>query len=197
MGIPQPATQPRRFTLDIVGKFLKQYWKSYVILFLIAGMIIALDQWTKALVRTHVPLGTDWIPDGLAWLAPYMRVRSWYNSGAAFGLFQQGNLILAILAVVVACFILYYLPRISREDWWLRLAVSMQFAGALGNLIDRIRFGHVTDFISVGNFAIFNVADSSLSVGVAILVLGILIKERAEKKRATASILAEDGIKSE
>jgi len=197
MDVPQSAAQPKCFTLDVVGKFLKQYWFRYLILFLIAGAIIALDQWTKALVRTYVPLGTDWMPDGLAWLAPYMRVRSWYNSGAAFGLFQQGNLILAILAVIVAGFILYYLPRISREDWWMRLAVSMQFAGALGNLIDRIRFGHVTDFISVGNFAIFNVADSSLSVGVAILVLGIWIKERAEKKQAAANLPAETGTKSE
>jgi signal peptidase II len=62
--------------------------------------------------------------------------------------------------------------------------MAMQFAGAAGNLIDRLAFAQVTDFISVGNFAIFNVADASISVGVAVLLLGVWLKERAEKKRA-------------
>jgi signal peptidase II len=60
----------------------------------------------------------------------------------------------------------------------------MQFAGAVGNLIDRIIFKHVTDFISVGTFAVFNVADSSISVGVAVLILGVWLKEQADKKKA-------------
>jgi signal peptidase II len=197
MDTPQPAMQPKRFNLNAAGKFLAYYWRDYVVLFLIAGAIIGLDQWTKALVRTNIPLGADWLPTGLAWLAPYARIRYWYNSGAAFGIFQEGNLIFSILAVIVACLILYYLPRIPRQEWWLRLAIAMQFAGALGNLIDRVMFGHVTDFISVGTFAIFNVADSSISVGVAVLILGVWIKEWAEKKRATAAVPAEDGMKSE
>jgi signal peptidase II len=189
--------QPKHFNLNAAGKFLAHYWRDYVGLLLIAGVIIGLDQWTKILVRTKIPLGADWLPNGLAWLAPYARIRYWYNSGAAFGIFQEGNLIFSILAVIVACLILYYLPRVPRQDWWLRLAMSMQFAGALGNLIDRVRFGHVTDFISVGTFAIFNVADSSITVGVAVLILGVWIKERAEKKQAAAAVPAEDGTKSE
>jgi signal peptidase II len=197
MDTPQPAMQPKRFNLNTAGKFLAQTWRDYVVLLLIAGVIIALDQWTKVLVRTKIPLGADWLPDGLAWLAPYARIRYWYNSGAAFGIFQEGNLIFSILAVIVACLILYYLPRVPRQDWWLRLAMSMQFAGALGNLIDRVMFGHVTDFISVGTFAIFNVADSSITVGVAVLILGVWIKELADKKRAVAAATAEDETKSE
>ncbi len=197
MDTPQPAIQPKRFNLNTVGQFLAHYWRDYVVLLLIAGVIIGLDQWTKALVRTKIPLGTDWLPHGLAWLAPFARIRYWYNSGAAFGIFQEGNLIFSILAVIVGCLILYYLPRTSRQDWWLRLAMSMQFAGAIGNLIDRVMFGHVTDFISLGTFAIFNVADSSISVGVAVLILGVWIKERADKRRAAAAASIEDGTKSE
>ena len=193
----QPATQPKRFDWNSVGKFLSYYWLDYVVFFLIAGAIIALDQWAKDLVRTNIPLGSDWLPSWLAWLAPYARIRYWYNSGAAFGFFQQGNLIFSILAVIVGCLLIYYLPRVSRQDWWLRLAMSMQFAGAIGNLIDRIVFGHVTDFISVGTFAIFNVADSSISVGVAILILGVWLKERAEKKRIAAEAAKADGLKGE
>jgi len=147
------------------------------------------------LVRQNIPLGGDWLPSWLGWLMPYARVRYWYNSGAAFGLFQNGNTIFKILAVIVACAILYYLPRTARKDWWLRLALAMQFSGALGNFVDRVQFGHVTDFISVGTFAIFNIADASISVGVAILVLGVWITERIEKRRLanTAEMASPNG----
>jgi signal peptidase II len=157
---------------------------DYVYLFLVGGVIVIFDQWTKALVRAKVPLGSDWLPQQLSWLMPYARIRYWHNSGAAFGLFQNGNLVFTILAIIVAVVIIYYFPRVEREDWWLRLALAMQFAGAVGNLIDRLIFKQVTDFISVGNFAVFNVADSSISVGVAILALGIILKEWQLKKQA-------------
>ena len=188
MDAPKPATQPARFDLNAVGNFIKKYWTDYVLLFAIGAAIIALDQWTKALVRANVPLGGDWLPGWLAWLEPYARVRYWYNSGAAFGFFQNGNLIFEILAIIVICLIIYYYPRTSRQDWWLRLAMAMQLSGAAGNLIDRFRFQHVTDFISVGTFAIFNVADASISVGVAVLILGVWLKERADKKRLAAAV---------
>ena len=180
----QPASQPRRLSLKAAGQFIKDYWRDYIVLFLIAGTIVGLDQWTKALVRTNIPLGSDWLPAWLAWLEPYARIRHWHNQGAAFGLFQQGNLVFMVLAIIVSILIIYYYPRSSRQDWWLRLAMSMQLSGAVGNLIDRFIYGRVTDFISLGNFAIFNVADSSITVGVAVMVLGIWLKERADKKQA-------------
>jgi signal peptidase II len=188
MDSNQPAMQLGWFNLDSVVRFIRNYWKDYVIMFMIAGAIIGSDQWTKYLVRTKIPLGGDWLPAWLAWLMPFARIRYWYNSGAAFGIFQNGNTIFKILAILVAGAILYYLPRTSRKDWWLRLALAMQFSGALGNLVDRFQFGHVTDFISVGTFAIFNVADASISVGVAVLVLGVWITERIEKRRITAQV---------
>ncbi len=155
---------------------------DYLCLLLASGGILALDQWTKALVRLHIPLGTDWLPESMAWLLPYARIRHWYNTGAAFGIFQEGNLIFTALAILVAAAILYYFPRVERE-WWLRLALAMQLAGAVGNLIDRLRFQHVTDFISVGAFPIFNIADSSITLGVGIMLLGILLKERQSRKK--------------
>jgi len=190
MDIYQPGKYPGQMILESIGHFIKKYWADYLILLLIAGAIVGFDQWTKVWVRTHVALGSDWLPAGLAWLMPFARVRYWYNSGAAFGIFQNGNTIFKVLAVIVAGAILYYLPRTARKDWWLRLALSMQFAGALGNLVDRFQFGHVTDFISVGNFAIFNVADSSISVGVVVMILGVWRTERAEKRRAAGKASA-------
>jgi signal peptidase II len=184
MEAPQSVMQPKRLTMDSIVHFIKKYWGDYVILFLIAAVIIGFDQWAKAWVRAHILLGSDWLPDWLAWLMPYARIRYWYNSGAAFGMFKNGNPVFMTLAVIVACVILYYLPRTSRKDWWLRLALALQFSGAVGNLIDRIQFGHVTDFISLGNFAIFNIADSSISVGVAVLILGVWLTDLAEKRNA-------------
>jgi signal peptidase II len=107
----------------------------------------------------------------------------WYNTGAAFGMFKDASMILTVLAFIVIGAILFYYPQVSRDDWSLRLALSMQLGGAIGNLIDRLTIGHVTDFISVGNFPVFNVADASISVGAVVLFLGVWIQERAERKR--------------
>ena len=186
MNIPQPAMQPKRLRLNAIVSFIRNYWFDYAVLILVAVIIVTSDQLAKVWVRAHVALGGDWLPSQLAWLMPYARIRFWYNSGAAFGIFANGNLVFMVLAVLVAGAILYYFPRVSRKDWWLRLALMLQFSGAVGNLTDRIQFGHVTDFISVGNFAIFNIADASISVGVVVLILGVWITEMTEKRRAAA-----------
>ena len=156
---------------------------KYVYLFLVAGVIIALDQWTKNLVRTQLGVGETWLPDSLSWLSPYARIVNWYNRGAAFGMFQSASMIFTVLAIIVIAAIIYYFPRVESRDWTLRIAMSMQMAGAVGNLIDRILYeGKVTDFISVGTFPVFNVADASISVGTAILLLGVYLQERAAQK---------------
>jgi signal peptidase II len=162
---------------------LNQKVKDYLILIGVAGIIIALDQWTKWLVRTNIEFGAQWLPEGLSWLSPYARIVNWHNSGAAFGMFQNGNLVFTILAFIVIAAILYY-PQVEADDWTLKLAMGLQLAGAAGNLIDRLRVGKVTDFISIGTFPVFNVADSSITVGVIVLLLGVWIKERQEKKKA-------------
>jgi signal peptidase II len=182
MNSDQSKNPMKHWRITDLSSFLVNHRMDYLILFLIGGTIIGLDQWTKALVRTNIPLGADWLPKSLTWLYPFARVRHWHNSGAAFGIFQNGNLVFTIFAIVVIALILYFFPRTEKNDWWLRLAMAMQLAGASGNLIDRIVFKQVTDFISLGNFAIFNVADSSISVGVAVMLLGVWLKERAEKK---------------
>ena len=165
-------------------KAVQNYWG----IFTIATVIIALDQWTKWLVRTHIPAGQSWLPDALLWLSPYARIVHWYNRGAAFGIFQQGSMIFTVLAFIVSAAIIYYYPQVSKTDWPLRLAMSMQLGGAIGNLIDRLTIGHVTDFISVGTFPVFNIADSSISIGCVVLLLGVWWQERLTKKeKAQAS----------
>lgn len=160
--------------------------KDYLVLFGVAGVVVALDQWTKWLVRENIEFGEMWLPDSLAWLSPYARIVHWYNSGAAFGMFQNGNLVFTILAFIVIGAIIYYFPQVESDDWTLKVAMGLQLAGASGNLIDRLMRGKVTDFISVGVFPVFNIADASISVGVAVLLLGVWLKERQEKIKKAA-----------
>jgi signal peptidase II len=161
---------------------MKRTFLTYLPFLLIASLIIALDQWTKTLVRENIPFGGTWLPDGWDWLSPYARIVHWQNSGAAFGLFQNGNLVFSVLAIIVIIVIIYYYPQVDPADWSLRVAMAMQTAGAAGNLLDRLMHQEVTDFISVGIFPVFNVADASITVGVAVLLLGVWIKERAERR---------------
>ncbi len=165
---------------------MKKYLRDYVLLIGVAGLIVALDQWTKYLVRTLIPFGESWSP--WPWLAPYARLVHWQNTGAAFGMFQGFGLVFTILAFVVAIAILYYFPRVPRSEWALRVAMVMMMGGAVGNLIDRLTIGTVTDFVSVGSFAVFNVADASISVGTAVLIVTVWLSERKEKKLAATRL---------
>ena len=161
---------------------MKKLFRKYSGILLIAIVIVVLDQWTKWLVRTNIPQGKSWLPDSWQWLSPYARIVHWYNTGAAFGMFKDASMVFTVLAFIVIAAILFYYPKVEKDDWALRLALSMQLGGAMGNLIDRLTIGHVTDFISVGNFPVFNIADASISVGAAVLFLGVWLTERAERR---------------
>ena len=154
------------------------HWSGYLFLVFIAGLVVFADQWTKAWVRAHLSYGESIVP--FSWMAPYARIMNWRNAGASFGMFQQFGGIFTILAIVVALMIIYYFPRIGRGDWALRLAMGLQLGGALGNLIDRLQRGYVTDFVSVGTFPVFNVADASITLGVIILLLDVWLGSGGE-----------------
>ncbi len=128
---------------------MKKYFYSTRWLFLVAILIVGRDQISKVLIRQNLAFGEIWIP--WEWLTPYARFVHISNTGAAFGMFKNGNPIFMVLAVIVSGAILYYYPRIPDTEKVIRFSLSLQLAGAVGNLIDRIFFGHVTDFISVGN----------------------------------------------
>jgi signal peptidase II len=162
---------------------LKNHLHAYGFLIGIASIIVVFDQLTKELVRRNLVFQESWVP--WEWLAPYARIVHWRNTGAAFGMFQDGNLVFTILAFVVSGLILYYFPRLPREELVLRLALALQLGGAVGNLIDRLTLGYVVDFVSVGTFPVFNVADASISTGAVVLVLSVWLKERQGAKHVT------------
>jgi signal peptidase II len=153
--------------------------REYLGLVGIASLVLALDQLSKYLVRTRLALGETWSP--FPWLAGVARVVYWNNTGAAFGIFPSGGLLFTIIAVIVSVAILYYYPRLPRGYLPLRLALGLQLGGAVGNLIDRVLHGTVIDFISVGSFPVFNLADGSISLGVAILIVTMWIDERRNR----------------
>jgi len=161
---------------------LKKVLQDYLWLALLAGSIIGADQYTKYLVRINLAINETWSPWG--WLDPYARIVHWKNTGAAFGLGQDYGTVFAILSLLVSLAIIYFYPQVPRQDWPLRLALGMQMSGALGNLIDRLNYGYVIDFVSLGRFPVFNVADASISMGVVALLLGVWIKDRQQKKDA-------------
>ena len=161
---------------------MKKILRSYLLLIIVAIVVISLDQYTKNIIRTNFELWTDvWAP--WDWMLPYARIVHVPNTGVAFGMFQGSGNIFSIVNIIVVLIIIFYYPRVPQSDWSLRLAMSMQMSGAIGNLIDRLTIGHVTDFISVGTFPVFNIADASITCGVGVLIIGVWLSDREEKKK--------------
>lgn len=160
---------------------MKKLIRNYSILILFSGLIVILDQYTKNLVRSNLELWTGvWMP--WDWLMPYARVVHIPNTGVAFGMFQDSSYFFTGLILLVVLLLLIYYSRIPNSDHFQRVALFFYIGGAIGNLIDRLFIGHVTDFISIGKFAVFNVADASINLAVAIFVLGIIVDYWNAKK---------------
>jgi signal peptidase II len=133
---------------------------------LIAGAVVALDQASKAAIRGWLSLGETWPGD-----FDLIRLTHVENSGAAFGILQDAGLFLLLASIVAVVLIAGYLIWSPIEGWIPTAALALILGGALGNLIDRWARGTVTDFIDPTHYPAFNLADSSIVVGVAALVL--------------------------
>jgi signal peptidase II len=163
--------------------------RNYILLAILAGAVLLLDQATKELVRTQLAFGEIWMP--IEAIRPYMHIVHWTNTGAAFGMFQQGGMVFTVLAFIVSGAIIWYYRDSDSATWPVRIALGLQLGGALGNLVDRLFQGTVTDFIWFGFFpAVFNVADGAISLGVALLMLDILLEYHRNRKTAAATAAA-------
>ena len=149
----------------------------------IAALVLAADQWTKSLVRARLAYGESWPP---GW--ELIRITHVENTGAAFGIFQgMGGalMIVALLLVAALTFVLLTQPWVTGRY---TIALSAILGGAVGNLIDRIRLGAVTDFIDPTHYPAFNIADSAIVCGVlAILALTWLTPEPAPSTTAATA----------
>lgn len=154
----------------------------------IAAIVITLDQLSKAwvdgsfgLARRSVPSGEPGGPTAVA--GEFVRIAKTYNDGAIFGLFDTAAPILALLSMVIITGIGWYEWRHgSRLGPIVNGGLALLLGGALGNLIDRARFGHVIDFIDAGigptRWFAFNVADAAVSLGIVLLFIGALLGDR-------------------
>jgi signal peptidase II len=134
----------------------------------VALAVVAVDQLTKAwVVRT---LGPDQPNHRRDLLGSWFSLEYVQNRGTAFGLFGGGGPF--VLSLVAFGFVILAIAvrRISRPSTWFLLAAGLVAGGAIGNAIDRVRIGHVTDFIAVSVWWRFNIADSAVTIGVLILV---------------------------
>ena len=145
----------------------------------VALAIFGLDRLTKAIVASSLPLG-----DSVAVVGPYVRITHVRNTGAAFGLLPERTTLLSILSVVAVIAILYYYRQLAARSPFIAVTLGMQLGGAFGNLIDRIGQGYVVDFVDVGldpspRFWAFNVADSSIVVGILLVIVALWWEERS------------------
>jgi len=151
---------------------------------LLALTVLGLDQWTKWLVERHLPLGTS-----REIVRGWLHLSHLRNPGVAFGMFADhgaagGAWLLAILGVAAIVIVTLYFRRARRDDAWLLSALALVLGGAVGNLLDRVATGAVTDFVGVylGSYRWpdFNVADSAISIGLVLLVLDSLRAPRVQ-----------------
>ena len=148
--------------------------KKRGIVAVIVLILIALEQWVKAYIVQEIPLGEvrSWIPNLVS--LTYLQ-----NRGAAFSMLQDKQWLFAIITLVVMVGAIWYQHKHMEDSLWMVLGLTLIIAGGLGNFIDRISQGFVVDMFHLDfiNFAIFNVADSYLTVGVIILLIAMLKEE--------------------
>ena len=140
---------------------------------LIASIILLIDQISKWLVVRFLEL------DAIIKIIPGLNFQLAINKGAAFGFLAHSSgwqrIFFIVLAIIVAVSIIWWLKKLDNKEFWEALALTSILGGAFGNLIDRLRFGYVIDFIDVyyqdWHWYTFNIADSAICVGTVILAL--------------------------
>jgi signal peptidase II len=137
----------------------------------LAVLVFIVDRVTKGLVTAYVPYGSE------QRVLPGVWITNTLNSGAAFGLAQQGTLIFTIASVAVAAGLVYYVSR-NHVGVGAGVLLGLIMGGTVGNGYDRLFHQTVTDFIAVHFWPVFNVADAAISTGVALLLVGYLVRSR-------------------
>jgi signal peptidase II len=171
-GLAETAVPPENEPIATISERM--------ILFIVALLAIGIDQYSKFLIETNLDLFEVYAP--IPSLEPYFRIFHIANTGSAFGLFAGGGSIFRYLAIFVSLGIIYYNQVLPGRQRLLRLALGLQMGGALGNMIDRFRIGQVTDFIDIGPWYIFNLADLAVVSGA--VIFGWLLWQEGRELRA-------------
>jgi len=151
--------------------------------FWLSGVVLVLDQCSKLIAEAMLSLHNP------VHVMPYLAMRKAYNTGAAFSLFHDGSgwqrWFFIALAVLVIGVMVVWLRQIAASQWRTALALALIIGGAAGNLIDRVVYGHVIDFIDVyygsWHYPTFNIADSAITVGACVLLLDIYLTWKQQR----------------
>ena len=159
-------------------------YRDKILLGTVIGAFV-LDQVSKRFIISWLEVGESWPSEG------FFRITYGTNSGTAFGLFPNHTTLLILVSLVAIGFLFYFYRAHAMPSLLLRFAIGLQLGGAFGNLIDRVLNGKVVDFIDVGPWPIFNLADSSIVVGIFILMAVFLLTKESSEQRQTAPATAE------
>lgn len=169
--------------------------RRWLRLIIIVGVVLAADQITKRMVVDNLMLGeTRRI---IPFLSPLFQIVRSHNTGASFGILPNAGDLFAVVAVVVVVIMLYMYPRIPDEKRLSWLATSLIISGALGNVLDRLSYGYVVDFINyqipgvISNVS--NLADHAIVLGVILFFISSWRDERDNAKAAQANPVNGDG----
>ena len=156
--------------------------RRVVLVAVVAVVVFVLDRITKIVVESSLAPGSS-----VDVIGQWIRISHVTNSGAAFGLLPERTTLLSILSVVAVFAIVYYYRRLAADSRLIAATLGMQLGGAFGNLVDRVGQGYVVDFVDVGipagpRFWAFNVADSSIVVGIIAVTALLWWQERQQPR---------------
>lgn len=158
-----------------------------LVLLQLAVLVFLADQFSKFLVREFLVLADSFPDQG------FFRITHTYNTGSAFGLFRDQNGPLILVSVIGITILVFIYRSQSRPSKVLRLSLALQLGGAAGNLLDRLRLGHVTDFLDVGSWPVFNLADASIVTGLLMLAWLFLRPEQRRREGQPSPAVQEAG----
>ena len=142
----------------------------------VAMAAVFADQLTKHVVASQLPLD-----DEISVVGPFS-IHHVQNSGIAFGLFASATAIVIVLTMIAVAWMLGYFARSGARHPLLPVAVGLLIGGSVSNLADRVRLGHVTDFLDLRYWPAFNLADSFIVIGVAVLLGALVAADRAPRR---------------
>lgn len=192
----EPATQERSRSLDVrvgsatnalrplstVERPLGASWTNWLSLVLVMGAAVAADQLTKWTVSSTLALG-----DGVPVLGPFA-INHVRNTGIAFGLFADSTTaVIAVTTIAVGAMVVFF-ARSAQRHPLLTVALGLVLGGSVSNLVDRVRLGYVTDFLDVDYWPAFNLADTFITVGVALLFVSLVAADRTSSRVGDAPL---------
>ena len=162
--------------MNLLMIFFRKIVHSWVFkdkyIFPVFSFVFISDQITKYAVYKNMSLGESIPAEGI------IRITYARNTGMAFSLFENFGIILLILSLIIASILIIYLFTIDKPRILIRVFSGLVIAGALGNILDRIRFGYVNDFIDVGWWPVFNIADSSITIAIVIYIFDAIFIQK-------------------